>query len=301
LRTSFHFAPNVGQWAQIIHSVIDFKWSQVQQTRLSPSAAADLISSLSFDQQSLARPPLHFRHISSTQGDYLIVVLHHALYDGIAIPKLLRYVKQLYHGNQIQPPVPFHHIADAILAQEKEGTKYWTQALAGVTPWHFPRAPQPSDDAWRASVALDVSSGEIHRFCRRYHVHPQCIGQASWAKILCRRSKLSEVVFGQVISGRTLPDADDVIGPVFVSLLNCFIPRPYSLQYRTPSRARSRFCVGRQINSWCARFMPGIMMVFHGSMLHFEAFSASLVSPTCWTLYFCSNLILHSLTKIRSG
>ncbi|KAF5368041.1 hypothetical protein D9758_004463 [Tetrapyrgos nigripes] len=218
LRTSFHFAPNVGQWAQIVHSDVDFKWSEIQESQLSPSAATDFISSLHFERdESLARPPIYFQH-RSAQNDYLIVVLHHALYDGIAIPKLLRVVKKLYHGDHVPPPVPFQQVADAVLAQEKEGARYWARKLDGVTPWHFPRSGDPSvslDKAWRASIALQISVTEIRRFCRRYHVHPQCLGQVAWAKILCRRSHLPEVVFGQVVSGRTLSDADDVIGPVF--------------------------------------------------------------------------------------
>ncbi|KAG7086753.1 NRPS protein [Marasmius oreades] len=222
LRTSFHFAPNVGLWAQVVHSVSDFKWvsRSLDSNSSISSTTSDFISSLSFkDEDALSRPPVHFLHVSK----YVVVVLHHALYDGIAIPKLFRRVRQAYYHYRDnkpvpRPAVPFLPTADAILLQEKRGTRYWTSKLDGVKACVFPREvgrTRSSEDAWRASIVLNPSADDIRRFARRYHVHPQCLGQLAWAKVLARKVGSPDVVFGQVISGRTLPDADSVIGPVF--------------------------------------------------------------------------------------
>ncbi|KAF9257797.1 hypothetical protein L218DRAFT_85650 [Marasmius fiardii PR-910] len=221
LRISFHFAPNVGLWAQVLHSVSDFKWtSRTLNSSPISSITNDFISSLSFkDENALAHPPIYFLHVSgdTDQEQYVIVVLHHALYDGIAIPQIFRRVRQIYHDVTVPRPVPFLPVADAILLQEKGGTEYWASKLEGVKPCYFPRESVSlrSEDAWRASVVLDLSAEEIRRFCRRYHVHPQCLGQAAWAKVLARRVGSPDVIFGQVISGRTIPGADSVVGPVF--------------------------------------------------------------------------------------
>ncbi|KAJ8078433.1 Non-ribosomal peptide synthetase [Marasmius tenuissimus] len=215
LRTSFHFASNVGQWAQIVHSSSDFKWSSKKLTGPLAGARSDFISSLSFkDEGDFARPPVHFLHLTDDQR-YLIVVLHHALYDGIAIPTLFHRVRQLYRGLDVPSPVQFLPIADTILMQEKGGTEFWATKLQGARPCHTPRDSVGSGDAWRSSIDLDLSAEEVRRFCRRYHVHPQCLGQAAWAKALARKVGSSDIIFGQVISGRTIPDADSVIGPVF--------------------------------------------------------------------------------------
>ncbi|EEB90402.1 hypothetical protein MPER_11399 [Moniliophthora perniciosa FA553] len=232
LRTSFHFAAT-GQWAQVVHSVADFKWTTCESTDIT-GVAKDFIASLDFgDTKAFTRPPIHFRHVTVSDAesqngkDYLIVVLHHALYDGIALPKLFRRVRSLYLGHSLPPPIAFQPIADAILLQEKEGTQFWASRLSSFKPIQFPRISQSIGeevDAWRASLQLDLSASDIKRYCRRYHIHPQCLGQAAWSKILAKRIGVLDVVFGQVISGRTVEDAGDVVGPVFMLKLSSRTP-----------------------------------------------------------------------------
>ncbi|KAJ3856653.1 hypothetical protein EV368DRAFT_78489 [Lentinula lateritia] len=214
LRTSFHFTPISGQWAQVTHSITDFKWSQSTQDELG-SAAADFITALAFDnEETFARPPVYFRHVSADM-EYLVVVLHHALYDGLSLPKLFHHVQQLYQSKPVDVSTPFNQVADTILVAESNGTAFWTRRLESVKPYHFMVQSRSFEEAWRASTTLDITTAEIQRFCRRYHVHPQTLGQATWAKILCMRGIRSDVIFGQVVSGRSLSGADNVIGPVF--------------------------------------------------------------------------------------
>lgn len=218
LRTSFHLVPTSGQWVQAIHSVPDFKWSTLSQKELG-SAAGKFIASLSLDNESsFARPPVYFRQVQvSTDDQYIIVVLHHALYDGVSIPKLLHYVRRLYRSEPVETPSPFNEVADAILIQEEHGLPFWSQRLKPAKPFFYLQSGRSSEGAWRASTVIDLPTAEIQRFCRRYHVHPQTLGQATWAKILCMRGNSTDVVFGHVVSGRSLTGADNVIGPVFVS------------------------------------------------------------------------------------
>ncbi|GAW01410.1 peptide synthetase [Lentinula edodes] len=214
LRTSFHFTPISGQWAQVTHSIIDFKWSHSTQDKLG-SAAADFITTLAFDnEETFARPPVYFRHVSADM-EYLVVVLHHALYDGLSLPKLFHHVQQLYQSKPVDLSTPFNQVADTILVAEGNGTAFWTRRLESVKPCHFMVQSRSSEEAWRASTTLEITTAEIQRFCRRYHVHPQALGQATWAKILCMREIRSDIIFGQVVSGRSLSGADNVIGPVF--------------------------------------------------------------------------------------
>ncbi|KAJ3918621.1 hypothetical protein F5877DRAFT_78832 [Lentinula edodes] len=215
LRTSFHFTPISGQWAQVTHSITDFKWSHSTQDELG-SAAVDFITTLAFDnEETFARPPVYFRHVSADM-EYLVVVLHHALYDGLSLPKLFHHVQQLYLSKPVDVSTPFNQVADTILVAEGNGTAFWTRRLESVKPCHFMVQSRSSEEAWRASTTLEITTAEIERFCRRYHVHPQALGQATWAKILCMREIRSDIIFGQVVSGRSLSGADNVIGPVFV-------------------------------------------------------------------------------------
>ena len=216
LRTSFHFSVELGRWAQVVHSALDFKWSTEERESID-NAAKEFITGLGFGaEDALHHPPVHLRHVSSG-GDYLIVVLHHALYDGISLPMLFDYVKAAYTGN---PPstVQFHTISRWITSLETQATGYWGTRLKGVHPWAFPREISSPANAWRASKVVNLPKGVIDRFCRRYEVSAQSIAQASWAKVLAICSKRLDVVYGQVVSGRTVAGTEKVIGPVFVSI-----------------------------------------------------------------------------------
>jgi hypothetical protein len=218
LRTSFHFATGAGRWVQAIHSALDFKWTDERHAELG-GAAADAIAALSFArEEDFAHPPVHLRRVTTTDAVYFILVMHHALYDGLGIPLLLRHVRALYDADAPAPAsaLGFDALVDAILLQEHAGTDFWRARLAGAAPWRFPRTGEiHSAGAWRAARALDVPRLDVLRACRRLGVHAQCVGQAAWARVLARASGTADVVFGQVVSGRVLPGARDFIGPAF--------------------------------------------------------------------------------------
>ena len=217
LRTSFHFSAEVGCWAQVVHSSLDFKWTTERRKSIN-NAARNFIRSLHFEaEDAFHRPPVYLRHISSFSGeDYLIVVLHHALYDGISLPMLFGYVKAAYKGD---PPstTQFHTFSRRITSLEARATNYWAIRLEGVHPWAFPRKASSTADAWRTSKAVNIPKETIDRFCRRYEVSAQSIAQAAWAKVLTISSKHLDVTYGQVVSGRTMAGSEKIIGPVFVS------------------------------------------------------------------------------------
>ena len=129
---------------------------------------------------------------------------------------LFDYVKAVYKGD---PPstTQFHTFSGRITSLEASATDYWGTRLKGVHPWAFPRKTSSTTDAWRTSKVVNVPKEAIDRFCRRYEVSAQSIAQAAWTKVLAMSSKHLDVVYGQVVSGRTTAGSEKIIGPVFVS------------------------------------------------------------------------------------
>ncbi|QRV86118.1 condensation domain protein [Ceratobasidium sp. AG-Ba] len=225
LRTSFVFASDCGRWAQATHSDFEFPWSSKVFSSV-PTALSEFISTLPFQEtEDFARPPINLCHFTSGNDNYLLVVLHHALYDGMSLPLLFDRVRSAYHHMDFGPSTSFHELVPQILLQERYGTAYWTNRLRGVTPFTFPRI-DAAGGAWRSSAMCDMELADIKRTCRRYQVNAQCLGQAAMAKVLSRISSQRDVVFGQVVSGRTLPGAENVIGPVFNTI-------PYRVEMST--------------------------------------------------------------------
>ena len=217
LRTSFYFSVEVSRWAQVVHSSLDFKWTTEKRQSID-NAAGDFIRSLhSNAEDAFHHPPVYLRHISSSSGeDYLIVVLHHALYDGIPLPTLFGYVKATCKGN---PPstTQFHAFSRRFISLEARATDYWASRLKGVHPWAFPRRISSTADAWRTSKVANIPKETIDRFCRRYEVSAQSIAQAALMKVLATSSKHLDVIYGQAVSGRTVAESENIIGPAFVS------------------------------------------------------------------------------------
>lgn len=183
------------------------------------SAAKEFIRGHYFEvEDTLHRPPIYLRHVSlgSLRENYLIVVLHHALYDGISLPMLFDYVKAVYN-DESPLTAQFYPLARRITSLEARSTEYWESRLKGVQSWMFPRKVSSTVDAWRASKVVNTPKEAIDRFCRRYEVSAQSIAQAAWAKVLATYSKHLDVVYGQVVSGRTIAGSDEIIGPMFVS------------------------------------------------------------------------------------
>ncbi|CAE6433958.1 unnamed protein product [Rhizoctonia solani] len=219
LRTSFVFSEAAGRWAQVLHSECDFPWTEGDFKEPS-SALSQFISGLPLTEVDAFKvPPLYLCHFSVDGCDYLLVVLHHSLYDGISLPLLFHRVRSIYH--EVAPPNPtsFHDLVPQILIQEHFGTSYWVKRLTGASIFTFPRMSNIPTGAWRGSIECRIELAEIQRTCKRYQVNVQCLGQAAMAMLLSHLSEQSDVIFGQVISGRTLPGAEEVIGPVFNTIL----------------------------------------------------------------------------------
>ena len=126
------------------------------------------------------------------------------------------YVKAMYESDP--PPIAqFHTFSRRVVSLETPTSDYWEPRLKGVNPWAFPRKAPSAADGWRTSKVVNVHKETISRFFRRYEVSTQPIAQAAWAKVLVISSKKLDVIYGQVVSGRTMAGSEKIIGPLFVS------------------------------------------------------------------------------------
>lgn len=149
----------------------------------------------------------------------MVIVMHHALYDGLSIGKLLSVVEALYKGRDLGPTTQFKDILDDIIYQGQAGTSFWVNQLrdfrANSLPALVDSPAVPMTHTMSRVVGVDAAY--VERTVREACVTLQCLGQAVLAKLLGALTKSSDIIFGHVVSGRSIPGADDVIGPVLVS------------------------------------------------------------------------------------
>ncbi|OJT03537.1 Nonribosomal peptide synthetase 2 [Trametes pubescens] len=220
LRTTFHFLSSPGVWAQAVHSTSMLHWSETASEE-----GANLTETLNpylkvTDEGEFFRePPVYFNLMKSTTPDapdHLVLVLHHALYDGLSIANLLHWVEQLYLGIEIPSPARYHELLPALLWQEKNGTDFWVSRLRGLNAAPIQRELSGAESytVHQLSLPVNIANDEVSQVCRSTEVTAQCLGQAAFAKLLAVMTRSPDVVFGRVISGRDVPGAEDVIGPM---------------------------------------------------------------------------------------
>ncbi|KAK3679485.1 NRPS [Recurvomyces mirabilis] len=153
-------------------------------------------------------------------GQVLIIHMHHALYDGVSMSVLEDELQQLYRGEHMTSAMPFEPYL-AFAAQHSSATAMdaWTKRLAGYVPKPFPcidRTGRHSSGLTRVSI-LSHSTADLDGFCKRYAVTPLSILQAAWTKVLNRTQDASDICFGNVVSGRSipLPGVERLVAPCF--------------------------------------------------------------------------------------
>ncbi|KAH9946102.1 uncharacterized protein BXZ73DRAFT_72945 [Epithele typhae] len=220
LRTTFHFIAAEGVWAQVVHSTSTVQWSE--HSFILEDQLVDVLNPLlkiADEDRMFERPPVYLNLVSGptpNEPQHLVVVMHHALYDGHSISDLFYVVQQIYAGTKPPRRPEYHQLLPRIKWQERNGTSFWAERLRGLQHVPIPKKNSPDQPATTFHTSLPVSLDleQIRRACGNAQVTPQCLGQAAFAKILATLTKCRDVVFGRVVSGRDMPGADEVVGPM---------------------------------------------------------------------------------------
>lgn len=147
--------------------------------------------------------------------------ISHAQYDEICLVPLIRQLGALYEAGSeeittVQPSLPFSQfIYHTINKCIPRSIPYWTNLLSGAQlsvlsrPDSFP--PLTSRIPGSITRTIDISP-------RSRDVTIATLPTAAWALCLARRLGVHDVTFGEVVSGRNVPDlpnADAVMGPTW--------------------------------------------------------------------------------------
>lgn len=202
-------------------------WSELEREQMSTVERFNYTFQLS-DPRHLLRPfNVQVRHTDSKSR--ALLQLHHAIYDGWSVDLILRDLAQYLGGEKAIRRPQFDQIA-AFYAELQGSAKldlsrvYWEDAMRDFQPSSLPNmsdgqvqlSPSPLRNAYY-SFPLGASS-----ISKRLEgeVHPQVVFQAALAYLLNVYIGRTDVVFGIVTSGRTLPitGIEDIIGPCIATL-----------------------------------------------------------------------------------
>ena len=166
-------------------------------------------------------PPVSFATIKHNEKTYLSFICHHALYDAVAIERLLFEVEELIDGHLLPPAPSFVPFLQETLTPSPSSEAFWTHHLAGLEP---PSLPKPTD-----SITLDGGYGtwsgpliaspltQLHKTSREIGISLLSVCQAAWASVLGAVIDTGDVCFGNVVSGRTVlvDGVTELVAPCF--------------------------------------------------------------------------------------
>jgi len=209
-------------YLQIVLRGVNLPWSECKLTS-DIESPDQLIQSASSDQNTAvlnSDPPFKLKVINTVKDSYLLLEMHHAMYDGNAMLNLLHEVEETYRGASLPPAPEFAPFLDYMLSMDLGAADaFFGSHLQGYTPKPFPRATR--DDRGQGfglvEVKLPVSRARVQDFLRRHTVSMIGLIQAVWAKVLSISQGHSDICFGNVVSGRSAPvdGVQSLVAPCF--------------------------------------------------------------------------------------
>ncbi|KAJ5815263.1 AMP-dependent synthetase/ligase [Penicillium riverlandense] len=163
---------------------------------------------------------------STTQKTYLLLSIHHALYDGEGITQLLHELQLSLSGREPSPRTPFRQFVEYMTSVDSGvSDAYWDKYLSGLSPTLLSARQNDKglgeeSASQQIHMTLNTSLESLKQSCRNLSVTPLNVFHGAWARLLSLYAGSSDVCFGNVFSCRTLPleGVDRIVGPCFNTL-----------------------------------------------------------------------------------
>lgn len=172
--------------------------------------------------------PAHSLTVAETTNGRILCKLEisHAAIDGISVFLICNALAHAYNGKPARK-----HSADLgdyiSYLQDKPREKhmaYWTKFLSGVQPCLFPPLAEHSPALNEMkTVAVELDSQDVKRFCRNQSITVATLLKAAWSIVLRGYTTMDDVCFGYLSSGRDVPiiGTESIVGP----LINLIVSR----------------------------------------------------------------------------
>ncbi|KAI5788368.1 hypothetical protein EDC01DRAFT_617399 [Geopyxis carbonaria] len=219
LRTGF-IALETG-FAQVI-------WNKPQNTQFAIGGKIEE-GNWSVSLEELMTPPFSAQFVTRTNGgNVLSIRIHHAVYDGWSWENILSQFQLLLSGSELASSQhsQFRKVVEWELAYPADRVKaaqsFWSKKLEGVGETRLPNF-NGRDVEKSVSVEhaiLSTSRLEYEQAARSAGVSPQVLVQSAWSYLLGLYVGKDDIVFGTVVSGRTisLEGIEEIIGPTILTL-----------------------------------------------------------------------------------
>ncbi|MHC4845900.1 MAG: amino acid adenylation domain-containing protein [Planctomycetota bacterium] len=303
LRTSFHW-DDLEKPLQVVHREVaaavpseDLRElpAEEQDRALTEARESDRSAGVDFGAAPLMRLQL-FR--TADDRYRLLWSFHHILMEGWSASLILREVLAHYRGItrgetvELAEHRPYRDYVTWFQGQDpKRAEAYWRETLAGIDhPTHMGidlsptklHAPVTEYDGIAVNLS-EADTARLQAFVKQHGLTLNTLVQGAWAVLLSRYCGEDDVVFGTIVSGRSVPlDGVDTMIGLFVNLLPAragvpsdaeLLPWLKDLQARQARQREFEYCSLVNVKGWSD--IPAGLPLFE-SLLVFENWHGDL-------------------------
>ncbi|KAL8767688.1 MAG: hypothetical protein Q9209_005868 [Squamulea sp. 1 TL-2023] len=211
-RTSFRFSQEKHTWSGLIHERSKVTWVEHDASMGLEQVISQIKERMMFWAESdFAKPPWQVNIVR----DVFILSLHHSLYDGDSIRLLFQDFWASWKCTRLPKRPLFSQAAEEINRIKGEAEDFWVSKLESFSGTPGVSLAGPTREA---RARLNVKPSVLVEGSKRLGVTVQSVALAAFGKTIASLSRRQDVVFGHVVSGRSLPtiiDADEIVGPLF--------------------------------------------------------------------------------------
>jgi amino acid adenylation domain-containing protein len=167
-------------------------------------------------------PPYNLDIVEILGATKLVVSMHHALYDGVALEILYEEIETHYRGGLLPPAISFGPFLQAMASMNLENSdKFWQSTLQNFSPSRLPVIGQQTDRSgpptWLLRLATTYSLSWVEEAIKEHRTSLLAVCHAVWAGIISELIQESDICFGNVVSGRTtqVEGIERLVAPCF--------------------------------------------------------------------------------------
>ncbi|KAJ5310521.1 uncharacterized protein N7443_002982 [Penicillium atrosanguineum] len=241
--------------------------------------------------ENLHQPPWEVTVDSGEQIDVVHFAALHAIYDAQSLEMIFSDVMAAYEGKAIKKPAAISATLGPILIESQKqiesGQEFWQGLASEVRSSKFPDLHPirtEKKDLLETSIRCSHPLKTLEGRCRELGVTLQAAAQASWARLLAAYTGERNVVFGTVLSGRSLSAAaQEAVFPCLVT-----VPSPSRIEgtnrellgrtlMSNSSLVKNQFAPLAQIQRWLGSDEP-----LFDTLFVYQKFSSMSKRPAAW-------------------
>ncbi|KAL8774137.1 MAG: hypothetical protein Q9209_001245 [Squamulea sp. 1 TL-2023] len=157
----------------------------------------------------------------SSSDRYLVWSIHHALYDGWSMPRMLQRVEDIYFEDS--PPsikASYAHFIKYVSGMDRQvSERFWRSKFDGLQSIHFPRVSSNEGEHEGSTDTLKYTLRLPQKATATGITLPTII-RAAWGILLSAHTGSDDVVFGETMTGRDIPvdGVMDMLGPTLTTV-----------------------------------------------------------------------------------